>query len=548
VASGTRSSEAAVAPAPLRGLPLSEQTLPALLKVQAERFGERPFVSTTGGERRTYAELCRAAAAWAGLLEEIGVERGERVAAIVGNRIELIELLLGCAWLGAVAVPLNTAIRGAAMRHALTNSGARTLIIETEHLDALARVPPPASLERVWLLDRERPHRAHGYHCEPLPPPGEPIAPAAVAPGDPLVILYTAGATGVAKGVCCPHAQLYWRGVLGSEFLRIGSDDVCFTTLPLFHANAIDSLWQALVSGAAWVIAPRFTATRYWRLAAEHDATRTYLLGAMTRMLLEQPPSKDDGAHAVALALAPMTPAAMYEPFKERFGVQLYDRYSSTETNQLTGVPGDPPRPGSLGRALDDFELAVVDENDAPVADGEPGELIARPLHPFSMASGYFAMPEATVAASRNLWFHTGDRVVRDADGFHQLVERAKDAIRRQGENISSLEVEQALAEHPAVAAVAVFPIPTALAEDDVMAAVVLAPGTDMEPLELVRFCEPRIAAFAIPRYIEFVEELPLSATGTVRKAELRERGISAATWDRERSGGEITRRWPAAG
>jgi crotonobetaine/carnitine-CoA ligase len=529
--------------AQLRDLPLTEQTLPALLDRQAARHGEKLFVATTSGDQRSFAELRDAAAAWAGLLAEIGIERGDRVAAIAGNRIELVELLLGCAWMGAVAVPLNTALRGRQVQHALTNSGAKALIIETEHLDALARVPPPASLEHVWLLDRERAHRAHGYVCEPLPTPGEQAVSADVRPGDTLAILYTPASTGLARGVCCPHAQLYWWGVLNSEFLSITTDDVCFTTLPLFHASAINSLCQALVAGASWVVAPRFTATRYWRLAAEHGATRTYLRGAMVDMLLAQPASRDDTAHAVSAALAPGAAPQLYEPFRERFGVQLLDGYDSTETNRITGVAGEAQRPGSLGRALPEFELAVFDANDAPVPAGQPGELVVRPRHPFSMASGYHAMPEATLAAWRNLWFHTGERVFCDADGWYRLVDRAKDAIRRRGENVSSFEVEQALAEHPAVAAVAVFPVGSEVAEDEVMAAVVLEPGRETDPLELIHFCEPRIAAFAIPRYIDIVPALPLSDNGKVRKSELRERGVTHGTWDRERSANPPARR-----
>lgn len=540
--SGIRVGAEQVLRAPLRGLPLAQQTLPALLERQAVRCADKPFVSMTGGEQRSFTELRDGAAAWAGLLKDIGIRRGDRVAAIAGNRIELIELLMGCAWMGAIAVPLNTAIRGAQLQHALTNSGARTLVLETEYLDALARVPPPASLESVWLLDRERPHRAHGYHCEPLPPLGDGVLAAPVDPGDTCAILYSSGTNGIAKGVCCPHAQLYWWGIAGSELLSIGADDVCFTTLPLFHASAISSLCQALVAGAAYVAAPRFTATRYWRLAGESGATRTYLLGAMVNMLLAQPPSKDDHGHEITVALAPATPPAACEPFAERFGVQLRDGYGSTETNLVTGVAGEEIHPGSLGRATGDYDLAVVDEHDARVADGEPGELLVRPRHPFSIATGYHGMPETTVAAWRNLWFHTGDHVVRDADGWYRLVGPARDAIRRRGESISSVEVEQALREHPAVAAVAVFPVTTSLADEEVMAAVVLEPGLQVEPLELVQFCEPRITRSAIPRFIDFVGALPLADNGNIRKSELRERGVTHATWDRERSGYRLAR------
>jgi crotonobetaine/carnitine-CoA ligase len=512
--------------------------LPALLERQAMQYGDRRFVATTSGVERSFVEVRDAAASWAGLLGAVGIGRGDRVAAIAGNRIELVELLLGCAWMGAVAVPINTALRGGQIHHALTNSGAKALIIETEHLDALARVPPPASLERVWLLDRERTHRAHGYVCEPLPAAGDQAPAAEVRPGDAAAILYEAGRTGVAKGVCCPHAQLYWAGVLGSEFLSVGHDDVCLTALPLFHAATISSFCQALVAGASWVFAPRFMATRYWRLAAEHHATRTYLLPAMVAELLSAPVSRDDRSHAIAVALAPATPAPLHDRFHARFGVRLREGYDSTETNHVTGRAGDPVRPGLLGRAVDEFELAVLDGNDCPVGPGVPGELVVRPRQPFSMASGYHAMPAATVAAWRNLWFHTDERVVCDAEGWYRFAERTNDAIRRGGENVSSSEVEQALCEHPAVAAVAVYPV-----ENEVMAAIVLEPGSDTNPLELVRFCEPRIAGFAIPRFIDFVPALPLADDGSVRKTLLRDRGVSHATWDRHRAGQRFARR-----
>ena len=154
------------------------------------------------------------------------------------------------------------------------------------------------------------------------------------------------------------------------------------------------------------------------------------------------------------------------------------------------------------------------------------------------MASGYHGMPAATLAAWRNLWFHTDERVVCDAEGWYRFAERTNVAIRRAGENVSSSEVEQALAEHPAVAAVAVYPV-----ENEVMAAIVLEPGSDTNPLELVRFCEPRIAGFAIPRFIDFVPTLPLADDGSVRKTLLRDRGVSHATWDRQRAGQRFARR-----
>jgi crotonobetaine/carnitine-CoA ligase len=203
----------------------------------------------------------------------------------------------------------------------------------------------------------------------------------------------------------------------------------------------------------------------------------------------------------------------------------------------VIGRPDDEQRPGYLGRAVGEFEIGVVDEHDASVPDGTPGELVVRNRLPFTMATGYHALPEATVAAWRNLWFHTGDRVVRDADGWLRFVGRAQEAIRHRGENVSSLAVEQALLEHPDVQAAAVFPVPSELAEDEVMAVVVARPGAALDPLDVVRHCEPRLAYFAIPRYVDVVDELPLAENGKVRKAALRERGITPTTWDGERAG-----------
>jgi carnitine-CoA ligase len=174
----------------------------------------------------------------------------------------------------------------------------------------------------------------------------------------------------------------------------------------------------------------------------------------------------------------------------------------------------------------------VVDDLDNAVADGVAGELIVRADEPFAFASGYFGTAEKTVEAWRNLWFHTGDRVVREADGYFRFVDRLKDAIRRRGENISSFEVEQVLLGHPAVANAAVFPVRSALAEDEVMAAVVVNPDQALAPADLIAYCAPRLPYFAVPRYLEFMAELPMTENGKVQKYKLRERGVTAQTWD----------------
>jgi crotonobetaine/carnitine-CoA ligase len=188
------------------------------------------------------------------------------------------------------------------------------------------------------------------------------------------------------------------------------------------------------------------------------------------------------------------------------------------------------------------FAVAVADAEDNPLPDGEAGELLVRPVEPFSVATGYFAMADKTVDAWRNLWFHTGDRVLRDPDGRFRFLDRMKDAIRRRGENISSFEVEQVIAGHPAVANAAVFPVRSELAEDEVMAAIVLRPGAVLAPVELLDYCTPRMPYFAVPRYLDFVETLPTTESGKVQKFRLRESGVGASTFDAAKIGYKVAR------
>jgi len=190
-----------------------------------------------------------------------------------------------------------------------------------------------------------------------------------------------------------------------------------------------------------------------------------------------------------------------------------------------------------MGPVIEGFEARVVDDDDNELPDGEAGELVVRAAEPFAFARGYFGMPDKTVEAWRNLWFHTGDRVLRDSDGQFRFLDRLKDAIRRRGENISSFEVEQVLISHPEVAAAAVFPVKSELAEDEVMTSVVLKEGSRLSEIDLMRFCEPRLARFALPRYVEFVSTLPQTENGKVQKFKLRERGIPAGVWDRDKAG-----------
>jgi carnitine-CoA ligase len=510
-------------------IPVAERTIPGLLERQAERYGERPLIEAPGGAR-TYAELRDAVAGRAGWLRNSGATPGDRVALMCSNRIELLELMLACAWSGAIAVPVNTALRGDGLRHVLSSSGARLLVADDDQL------------EWVEALDA-LPHLELLVPVSEVPPPGRPLPAHDAAPGDIATILYTSGTTGPSKGVLGPNAQVITFAQAICEMLEIGDDDVLFTCLPLFHVNAWSAFFQALVSGTRYHLTSRFSASSFWQQAVDSGATVTYLLGAMVPILLARPPGPLDRAHRIrtvnGVAPAPEAAAAA----RERFGIVVAECYASTECGCALGAPLGEQRPGWMGRAMPGYEVRVVDEDDRELPPGESGELIVRSEEPYAIFQGYFGMHEATVEAWRNLWFHTGDRVMRDGQGWVRFVDRLKDAIRRRGENISSLEVESVLLGHPAVSDVAVFPVPSDLGEEDeVMAAIVAGKGERLDPLELVQWCEGRIAYFAIPRYVDVVDALPLTENGKVRKAVLRERGVGPGTWDLERSGYRLAR------
>ena len=375
-----------------------------------------------------------------------------------------------------------------------------------------------------------------------MPSLADPIAAESVLPGDPFAVLYTSGTTGPSKGVICPHAQYYWWGHNSAALLEVQPDDVLCTTLPLFHINALNTLAQALLTGAHMVLERRFSASGFWPAMAECGATVVYLLGAMVPILLAQPAGPAERAHRVRRGLGPGVPPDLMATFTARTGVALVDGYGSTETNFVIGTTAAERRPGTMGRIRPGFEAIVADEHDNPLPAEHAGELLLRAHEPFAFAAGYFGRPEQTVEAWRNLWFHTGDRVARDADGNFRFIDRLKDVIRRRGENISSHEVEQVLLSHPDIAAAAAFPVASDLAEDEVMAAVTLRPATALDPIALMRFCETRMPHFAIPRYVEVVADLPRTENGKIQKFKLRERGVTPATWDREAAGYRIRR------
>jgi len=311
--------------------------------------------------------------------------------------------------------------------------------------------------------------------------------------------------------------------------------------MPLFHVGGTGLLYAMLLRGASVSIVDTFSVSRFWDQIRESQATVVFLLGVMANFVDRAPRSARDRDHPLKKLF--MVPLVDDVPaFVERFGVDVYSIYNMTEISAPLITEPNPSLPGTCGRVRPGVQLRLVDQHDCEVPVGDVGEIIVRTDAPWAMNHGYFAMPEATAAAWRNGWFHTGDLARRDADGNHFFVDRLKDSIRRRGENISSMEVEGELCAHPGVREAAVIAVPSEFSEDEVMAVVAPVPGAQLDPRELIEFLQTRLAYFAVPRYVRIVDELPKTPTAKVQKVPLRKEGITEGTWDREAAGIRIKR------
>ncbi len=534
--------------------PRAQWTLPAVLEHQAVHRAERPFLSwQDDGEPLSYAEVNAAANRLAHGFSSIGVGKGAMVCILLPNCLEFVQSWFALSKLGAIEVVVSDAYKGSFLAHPINLSGARLLIANADLAGRLAEIEDEIpTIEEIILVDRPAGSAANppAFRRIKLRDFAELVTDnsenpgVALAPDEIAAVLMTSGTTGPSKGVLMPHSQFYFFAEEDVQLTRLSETDVYMTGFPLFHGNAqFLTVYPAMIAGAHCVLYPRFSASDWAGRARRSGATVTNLLGATMAFILAQPGSENDRAHKVrCIYAAPLAPD-LAARFTERFGVREFvDGFGQTEISNVFMTPPDAPRPaGASGVLVDQFyEIKLADpETEEEVAEGQIGELLVRPKVPGMISAGYLSMPEKTIETWRNLWFHTGDGLRRDENGWYYFVDRVKDALRRRGENISSFEVESGVSSHPAVAECAVIGVRAdqAAGEDEVMVCVVLKENEQVAPAELIAWCDKRLPAFMVPRYIEFMPALPLTPSAKVRKKELRERGVTAATWDRVAAG-----------
>lgn len=515
-----------------------------VLRRQASRYGDRTWIRMIGGDSLTFGAADRTANRVGRFLMDLGVARGDPVAVMLPNCLEHCHAWSGITRIGAVHIAVNTDYVGRFLSHVLQDSASSHLFIHADYLAALCAVQHDLPDLRCVIVIGGEDH-AHPLDarmevrrfedCEAYADIDPDIA---VSYREAACVMYTSGTTGPSKGVVMPHAHVYLFGLGTVENMSLSPQDRFYIVLPLFHANGMFmQLYATLMVGAEAVIRKKFSASRWIRDVCDYGITITNSLGAVISFVLAQPPSPWDRQHRLrAVGVAPNLPE-LDGQLRSRFGIRdVFGLYGMTEVNIPLYTRAGEARPGSCGRVWNRYyELRIVDpESDLPVPPGETGEIVVRPKLPFGFMSGYLNMPEETVAAWRNFWFHTGDAARMDEQGHVYFVDRIKDCIRRRGENISSFEIEQVVTEHERVAEAAAVAVKSDIpgAEDEVMVFVV--PAGELDIGALLDHCRERLPRFAIPRFVELAESLPKTPTGKVRKAQLRGRGVCPDTFDRE--------------
>jgi crotonobetaine/carnitine-CoA ligase len=501
---------------------------------------------------QTYAEVLRGALTMARVLHELGVRQGQTVCLMLGNSPTYLYAWFGLARLGAVAVPINVHLRGEGLAYILDHSEAALLVVAAELLPRLQALQPLPSRLRTIVVDGDAAALATADSQQrrylllgELVAAAEPACPGAVVPAEAVSgILYTSGTTGPPKGVMLSHAAyLNSARSFAEEMVRASPDDVLYTTLPLFHINAqAHTVLPAIHLNATIALGQRFSASGFWDDIRRHGATIFNSLAAMIPILCKQPPGPHDRDHQARLTACAATPNDVWLEFEQRFGVRIVEGYGLTETAGFCVTnPLEAIRLGSIGKPMGFVETRVVGPHDEPLAPDQVGEIAIRARAEHVLMEGYYRMPAQTAEAMRGGWFHSGDAGYADADGYLYFVDRIKQSIRRRGENISSWEVEKVVNAHPQVLESAAVGYPSEVGEEEVRVVIVPRPGEAIAPLDIVRWCEERMAYFMVPRYVEFRASLPKTATERVEKYKLKQEPLGDA-WDREASGYRLRR------
>jgi carnitine-CoA ligase len=529
--------------------PMSGRHIGRALHTQAGHRGDRAFLLSNDSSL-TYQETWERTTRIASGLQSLGVGPGDVVAMVMQNSIDCAVAAFAVNTVGATWSAINTSFEGAWLRNSLgVLSGAKALIVDPSTIGQVEACDPP-TFPAVILAGGQRRGGSGAMPVLPLsdleqsPPLAEPVE---VSPFDAASIMWTSGTTGAPKGILQSHSTWLASSDLICRGRDVRPDDVFYCCVPMFNSGAwVLCIYSALVSGTSVAIDESFSVRRFWDQCRRFGATQILTIGAMHMFLWQEPERPDDADNPVRVgALLPM-PHELVKPFASRFGLEfIWQGFGQSEVMPWSMTEqGRTFKPGSAGVPRPDLEVSLLNDMDEPVPTGEVGEVCIRPREPGIVFSGYYRNPEATLEAYRNLWYHSGDLGRFDDDGELYFVDRKADFMRFKGRNISSFEVEGILAGHPDVVEAAAHGVPSELldTEDEVKVVVVPRPGSTLSAEDVARYMNDHAPYYMVPRYVEFVEELPRTPTGKVQKYLLKQRGVTEGTWDRDQAGFSVRR------
>jgi len=512
-----------------------------LLEEQAAKLKDKPFLYVIYQDRYvSYADMDLNANRVAHFLLNLGAAPGDGIATFMNNSSEFLDIFFGIQKIGMYVNTVNTSLRGDQLAYTIDNSDTKYLVVDHDLIDIYQGVADKTpKVECVIANTLEAPagfkvpkgmiDLRDAYHIDvPTTKPEVKFDEDSI-----LMLMYTSGTTGLPKGVVMRYNKNIIDRLKMLAGIILTPDSVYYTALQLFHGNALYvTTTSALVVGCTVALSKRFSASKFWEEIAKSKATIFNTIGAIIPILMKQPENPYEKNHKVEKILSAGCPAALWEPFENRFGVKIWEAYAAIDGTGFIANFGDGPK-GSIGKPLNSI-IRLVDDKGNDVSTGTTGELLFKVDPNKKSTVEYYKNPNASGEKTKGEWEYTGDLMYQDEQGYIYFVGRSTDSMRRRGENVSAYDVEQAILKHPCVLEAAVYAVPSEMTEDDIMASVKLVEGEKLAGKELWDFLQDKLAKFAIPRYLRMVDDFPRTETFRIKKGELKSTGITKDTFDAE--------------
>jgi crotonobetaine/carnitine-CoA ligase len=473
-------------------------------------------------------------------LAELGVVPGQRIAVMLANHPDHIFTFLALAKLGAIWVPVNINLRGPSLDFLIEQSTPSAVIMDAKFWDQLEPVLADKNIEIIIVRNPTIPMKgmktldfAAVNQGGSTPPPTTPTL------DEIRCISFTSGTTGQPKGVLLTERMLRTCATGAAMASDVRPGDIFLLWEPIYHNSGAQMCILALMEHVNLAIVPRFSASRFWDQIRKYKVTKMHYLGGVIDILLKQPTRPDDKDHSVQIAFGGGCSKGCWQAFEQRFGVKIREAYGLTEASCFTTL-NTSGKVGSIGKPYPYFEVKIVDDKGGPLEVGQIGEILVREKVPGLITQGYLENPEATAAVLRGAWLYTGDLGCCDDEGDFYYMGRKKDSIRYRGENISAWEVERILNSHPDIQESAVIGVDADVGEQDLKAFINCTAGATLKPLDIIKWCEPCMPYYQIPRYVAFVDSFEKTPSERIRKENLSK--DTADCWDLESSGYRIKR------